>query len=97
MTALAARAAIVALVAALTACSSLATKPETANPETAKPLSDQPPPLVPALALPVNAVDNAIGKLDGIAEDLMKASGIPGMAVAVVHEGKTVYAKGFGV
>ena len=27
----------------------------------------------------------------------MKNSGIPGMAVAVVHGGKTVYAKGFGV
>ena len=59
--------------------------------------SDVPPPLVPAMALPDNAVDNAVAKLDGIAEDLMKQSGIPGMAVAVVHGGKTVYAKGFGV
>ncbi|WP_163694915.1 serine hydrolase [Mycolicibacterium sarraceniae] len=92
MTALAARAAIVALVAALTTCSSRA-----AVPETPKPLSDQPPPLVPALALPDNAVANAVAKLDGIAADLMKASGIPGMAVAVVHAGKTFYAKGFGV
>ncbi|WP_445168689.1 serine hydrolase [Mycolicibacterium sp. Dal123E01] len=89
---LGARAAIVALVAALTACSSTASKPETPAP-----LSDQPPPLVPALALPDHAVDNAIAKLDGIAQDLMKSSGIPGMAVAVVHGGKTVYAKGFGV
>ncbi|MCV7179427.1 serine hydrolase [Mycolicibacterium sphagni] len=91
MTALAARAAIVALVAALTACSSPASQSET------KPLSDQPPPLVPALALPDNAVDNAVAKLDGIVADLMKSSGIPGMAVAVVHDGKTLYAKGFGV
>ena len=60
-------------------------------------LSDVPPPLVPAMPLPDNAVDNAVAKLDGIAEDLMKKSGIPGMAVAVVHGGKTVYAKGFGV
>ncbi|WP_431233636.1 serine hydrolase [Mycolicibacterium psychrotolerans] len=92
MTALAARAAIVALVAALTACSGTASKPE-ARPS----LSDQPPPLVPAMALPDNAVDNAVAKLDGIAADLMKSAGIPGMAVAVVHGGKTVYAKGFGV
>lgn len=64
----------------------------------AKPtLSDVPPPLMPAMPLPDNAVDNAVAKLDGIAEDLMKKSGIPGMAVAVVHGGKTVYAKGFGV
>ena len=49
------------------------------------------------MPLPDNAVDNAVAKLDGLAEDLMKKSGIPGMAVAVVHGGKTVYAKGFGV
>jgi CubicO group peptidase (beta-lactamase class C family) len=61
------------------------------------PQSDVPPPLVPAMPLPENAVDNAVAKLDGIADELMKKSGIPGMAVAVVHAGKTVYAKGFGV
>lgn len=60
-------------------------------------LSDVPPPLVPAMPLPDNAVDDAVAKLDGIADELMKKSGIPGMAVAVVHGGKTVYAKGFGV
>src|SRR4030088_1061401 len=49
------------------------------------------------MPLPNNAVDNAVAQLDGIADDLMKKSGIPGMAVAVVHGGKTVYAKGFGV
>ena len=48
------------------------------------------------MALPENAVENAVAKLDGIAEELM-ARRIPGMAVAVVHGGKTVYAKGFGV
>src|SRR5262249_15674885 len=46
---------------------------------------------------PDKAVDNAVAKLDGIVDDLMKKSGIPGMAVAVVHGGKTVYAKGFGL
>ena len=49
------------------------------------------------MPLPDNAVDNAVAKLDGIVDELMKSSGIPGMAVAVVHGGKTVYAKGFGV
>ena len=49
------------------------------------------------MSLPDNAVDNAVAKLDGLVDDLMKKSGIPGMAVAVVHGGKTVYAKGFGV
>ena len=92
MTALARRAAIAALLVALTACSGTATKPETS-----KAPSTLPPPLVPAMALPDNAVDNAVAKLDGIADELMKSSGIPGMAVAVVHGGKTIYAKGFGV
>jgi CubicO group peptidase (beta-lactamase class C family) len=66
-------------------------------PSTGQPAADVPPPLVPAMPLPDNAVDDAVAKLDGIAAELMKESGIPGMAVAVVHGGKTVYAKGFGV
>ncbi|BBY81977.1 serine hydrolase [Mycolicibacterium pulveris] len=59
--------------------------------------ADVPPPLVPAMALPENAVEDAVAKLDGIAERLLSESGVPGMAVAVVHAGETVYAKGFGV
>ena len=65
--------------------------------ETKPTLSDVLPPLVPGVPLPDNAVENAVAKLDGIADELMKKTGIPGMAVAVVHGGKTVYAKGFGV
>ncbi|UNB53776.1 serine hydrolase [Mycolicibacterium sp. YH-1] len=71
-------------------------EPASPPPPSAAP-SAVPPPLVPAMPLPENAVDNAVAKLDGIAEELMKSSGIPGMSVAVVHGGKTVYAKGFGV
>ncbi len=70
---------------------------EEATPSAAPAQSDVPPPLVPAMPLPENAVDNAVAKLDGMAEELMKKSGIPGLAVAVVHGGKTVYANGFGV
>ncbi|MEI6251491.1 MAG: serine hydrolase [Mycobacteriaceae bacterium] len=76
----------------MTACSSPATQ-QTSGAT----LSDEPPPLVAAVPLPDNAVDNAVGKIDGIVDDLMSSSGIPGMAVAVVHDGKTLYAKGFGV
>ncbi|MGV9709231.1 serine hydrolase [Gordonia sp. NPDC003424] len=50
-----------------------------------------------AMPLPDNAVDDAVGKLDGLVESMMNDTKIPGMAVAVVHGGKTVYAKGFGV
>ena len=49
------------------------------------------------MPLPENAVANAVARLDDMVGDLMAKSGIPGMAVAVVHGGETVYAKGFGV
>jgi CubicO group peptidase (beta-lactamase class C family) len=88
-------AAVALLLVAVAGCSSRPAQP--APPPSASTLSEVPPPLVPAMPLPENAVDNAVAKLDGIAADLMKKSGIPGMAVAVVHSGKTVYAKGFGV
>jgi CubicO group peptidase (beta-lactamase class C family) len=86
-------AAAVTLMAA--ACSSGTA--ELGTPSTSQKLSDVAPPLVPAMDLPANAVDNAVAKLDGLADELMRKSGIPGMAVAVVHGGKAVYAKGFGV
>lgn len=49
------------------------------------------------MPLPDNAIEHAVAKLDGLANDLMESSGIPGMAIAVVHGGKPIYAKGFGV
>lgn len=55
------------------------------------------PALAAASPLPENAVAKAVAEIDGIAGELMASSGIPGMAVAVVHGGKTIYAKGFGV
>lgn len=85
------------VVAAAMVAGCAADSAEPAEPSAAPTLSDVPPPLVPAMPLPENAVDDAVARLDGIAEDLMKESGVPGMAVAVVHGGKTVYAKGFGV
>lgn len=42
-------------------------------------------------------VTRAIDQVDAIAQDAMDRSGIPGMAVAVVHGGKIVFAKGYGV
>ncbi|HEY5853767.1 MAG TPA: serine hydrolase [Aldersonia sp.] len=63
----------------------------------AQPSQELSPPQVPGVPLPENAVDTAVAKLDGIAEELMRDSGIPGMAVAVVHGAEVVYAKGFGV
>ncbi len=56
-----------------------------------------PPNEAVALPIPAGQIDRAVGQLDALAAKLMASSGIPGMAVAVVHGGKTVYAKGFGV
>jgi CubicO group peptidase (beta-lactamase class C family) len=45
---------------------------------------------------PNEQVDKAIAELDDIVAGLMQRTGVPGMAVAVVRGGRTVYAKGFG-
>jgi len=42
-------------------------------------------------------IDTALARLDAIAQNALDVSGVPGMAIAVVHNDKTVYAKGFGV
>ena len=61
------------------ACDSEPAQEAKPSAEEAKPtLSEVPPPLVPAVPLPDNAIENAVGKIDGIADDLMKKTGIPG-------------------
>lgn len=50
-----------------------------------------PPPL-----LDQAKVDSAVGKLDGVVGRVMSTTGVPGIAVAVVYQGKVVFAKGFG-
>lgn len=94
MTAPARRAVIVKLLTALTV---LAVLTGCGSGPESRVFPDQPPPLVPAMPLPDDAVDKAVGQLDRIIAELMSTSGIPGLAVAVVHGGKTVYARGFGV
>jgi len=47
--------------------------------------------------IPAGHIDAAIAQVDALAQKLMTSSGIPGMAVAVVRDGKTVFAKGYGV
>ena len=39
----------------------------------------------------------ALAQLDTLTTDAMARTGVPGVAVAVVHKGELVYAKGFGV
>lgn len=48
-------------------------------------------------AAPSPDVARAVAQLDHLAAEVFTNSGVPGLALAVVHQGKTVYAKGFGV
>lgn len=93
---------VVSLLAAgalLAACSSSSGSSSPESSADLPPSSAAPgnPATVVARPLADNAVDDAVAKLDGLVHSTMDSTGIPGMAVAVVHGGKTVYAKGFGV
>jgi CubicO group peptidase (beta-lactamase class C family) len=58
---------------------------------------DVPPTAASAVTIPGGRIDRAVAALDGLAANLLRKTGVPGMAVAVVHRGETVYARGFGV
>jgi CubicO group peptidase (beta-lactamase class C family) len=89
------RAATAAVVVALLALTGCGPAQPASSPTSTR--SDAPPNEVSGLDIPAGRIDDAIAKVDGLVGDLMKSTGIPGMAVAIVHGGKTVYAKGFGV
>ncbi|WP_223428787.1 serine hydrolase [Tateyamaria pelophila] len=55
-----------------------------------------PPSRYVATEVPAAQIDAAIAGLDKLVEDVMARSGIPGLAVAVVRNDETVYARGFG-
>lgn len=55
-----------------------------------------PPPQAVAQEIEPENLSRAVESLDRLAESLRAETGIPGLAVAVVHEGETLYAKGFG-
>ncbi|WP_269585790.1 serine hydrolase [Roseibium sp. Sym1] len=55
------------------------------------------PAQTPGVEVPPGQIDAAIAELDRISTGILERSGIPGLAVAVVHKGETVFAKGFGV
>lgn len=55
------------------------------------------PSAIPGIATNDEWVARAIDQIDSIAQDAMDKTGVPGMAVAVVHGGEIVFAKGYGV
>lgn len=58
---------------------------------------DVAPPLVSAVTIPEGQIDAAIADLPGIIEDFQQRSGVPGVAVAVVHDDEVVFVEGYGV
>ena len=56
-----------------------------------------PPNEVSLVDIPAGQIFEAVGHLDELVAKLLSQTGVPGMAVAVVHGDKVVYAKGFGV
>ena len=90
-------AATIMIVAA--GCSSDSTESEEPSPSSPPPTADSElsPGQVSGVDVPDGRIDYAVGQLDGIAQELMESSNIPGMAVAVVHDGEVVYSEGFGV
>src|SRR5690554_3519449 len=56
-----------------------------------------PPDQATALVVPAGRVDAAIGQIDSLVTEVMEATGIPGVAVAVVHQGEPVFVQGYGV
>lgn len=59
--------------------------------------ASRPPPQTWANVIPKGRIEAAVGKIDDLAADLLKRSGIPGLAVVVVHEGKPLFLKGYGL
>src|SRR4051794_17785978 len=58
---------------------------------------DGPPSRTSAVPIPPEQIEQAIARVDSIVGDVMKRTGIPGIAVAVVQGGKPVLLKGYGV
>ncbi|AOB30963.1 beta-lactamase [Bordetella sp. H567] len=65
----------------------------------AMPAADAALPPNETAGVPIHAgqIDAAVGQLDTLAQAMMQRTGLPGMSVAVVHDGREVFAKGYGV
>ncbi|RPF35048.1 serine hydrolase [Streptomyces sp. TLI_185] len=55
------------------------------------------PPAQPPPQLTRAEVESAVSKLDDVVRDAMRRTGVPGVAVGVVHNDKVLYLKGFGL
>src|SRR5450755_1855179 len=56
-----------------------------------------PPSEISAVVVPPGQIDRAVRAVGGIARGLLRKTGVPGMAIAIVHDDRVVYLQGFGV
>lgn len=54
------------------------------------------PPMAVLLPVPEERIMTAVSTLDDLGQNVLTHTGIPGLAIAVVHDGRIVYARGFG-
>lgn len=59
--------------------------------------ADESPAAFSAVPIPEGQVATAVQAVDGLVADVMHRTGVPGMAVAVVADGKVLLARGYGV
>lgn len=69
---------------------------ESLLPAPALPSASTAPPISVLMPASDARIKQAISTLDGLAKDVLQRTDIPGLAIAVVHNGQTVYARGFG-
>ncbi|MFI2052159.1 serine hydrolase [Streptomyces purpureus] len=55
------------------------------------------PPAQPAPQITRAEVETAVSRLDDVVQDFMRRTGVPGVAVGVVHNDEVVHLKGFGL
>ncbi|WP_112321726.1 serine hydrolase [Oceanibium sediminis] len=85
-----------AVLLALLPALALPAQAEGLTPQFALPEPATAPPLTVLFPVPQARIDAAIDGLDDLAAETLERTGIPGLAIAVVQGGETVYARGFG-
>ncbi|MEU7898904.1 serine hydrolase [Nonomuraea sp. NPDC049152] len=73
------------------------TPPASTTATTPVPKLSAAPPAQAAPSLTRAQIDGAVARLDGVIRDTMAKTGVPGLSVAVVHQDRTLYLKGYGV
>ncbi|MFS8038827.1 serine hydrolase [Xanthobacter sp. AM11] len=59
--------------------------------------ASRPPPQTSAVTIPPSQIERAADRLDALAREMMARTGIPGLALAAVHDGRVLFMKGYGV